>query len=65
MAAPPRIVKAACGGGAILARSPVMTNPKDDREARLAQALRDNLRPRKAQAREGQSEDAPKKSGER
>jgi hypothetical protein len=42
-----------------------MTNPKDDREARLAQALRDNLRRRKAQAREGQSEDAPKKSGER
>lgn len=29
-----------------------MTRPKDDREERLAAALRDNLRRRKAQARD-------------
>jgi len=35
-----------------------MTSGQDDRKARLAQALRDNLRRRKAQAREGAAESA-------
>ena len=43
-----------------------MTSGQDDRKARLAQALRDNLRRRKAQAREGASEsDASDKNEER
>jgi hypothetical protein len=42
-----------------------MTSGQDDRKARLAQALRDNLRRRKAQAREGASEsDASDKKNE-
>jgi hypothetical protein len=36
-----------------------LTSGQDDRKARLAQALRDNLRRRKAQAREGTSESPP------
>ncbi|WP_201026661.1 MULTISPECIES: hypothetical protein [Sphingobium] len=35
-----------------------MTSGQDDRKARLAQALRDNLRRRKAQAREGVADTA-------
>ncbi len=41
----------------------VMSSGQDDRKARLAQALRDNLRRRKAQAREeAGSRDAPSPS---
>jgi hypothetical protein len=36
-----------------------MTSGQDDRKARLAQALRDNLRRRKAQARESVNDPAP------
>ncbi|HKY79916.1 MAG TPA: hypothetical protein VJM09_00410 [Sphingobium sp.] len=36
-----------------------MTSGQDDRKERLAQALRDNLRRRKAQARAGTGEAAP------
>lgn len=36
-----------------------MTQGKDDRQERLAQALRDNLRRRKAQSRDVSREDAP------
>ena len=50
----------ACQGGlrraAQFAYGAAMTSGQDDRKARLAQALRDNLRRRKAQAREGTSE---------
>ena len=44
-----------------------MTSGQDDRKVRLAQALRDNLRRRKAQAREGASESdaSDKKNQER
>ncbi len=53
MAASRRYVKAACGPFAIFATGARMTDGQDDRKDRLAQALRDNLRRRKAQAREG------------
>ena len=47
------------------AYGPVMSSGQDDRKARLAQALRDNLRRRKAQAREeAGSREAPPSSGE-
>ena len=36
-----------------------MSSEQDDRKERLAQALRDNLRRRKAQARAGESESPP------
>jgi hypothetical protein len=36
-----------------------MTETQDEKKARLAQALRDNLRRRKAQAREGASPTSP------
>jgi hypothetical protein len=36
-----------------------MSETKDERQARLAKALRDNLRRRKTQAREGAASDAP------
>ncbi|WP_340265755.1 hypothetical protein [Sphingobium mellinum] len=36
-----------------------MTSEQDDRKDRLAQALRDNLRRRKAQARAGEAETRP------
>ena len=38
-----------------------MTGGPDDRKERLAQALRDNLRRRKAQARAGTTEPPPEK----
>ncbi|HWV13388.1 MAG TPA: hypothetical protein VN110_08845 [Sphingobium sp.] len=47
------------------AYGPAMTSGQDDRKARLAQALRDNLRRRKAQAREeAGSRGAPPSSAE-
>jgi hypothetical protein len=47
------------------AYGPVMSSGQDDRKARLAQALRDNLRRRKAQAREeAGSRESPPSSGE-
>lgn len=52
MTAVARLVKAACGGGRDLLMRCAMTETADERKARLAQALRDNLRRRKAQARE-------------
>ena len=59
----------ACQGGLRWMRQfaygPVMSSGQDDRKARLAQALRDNLRRRKAQAREeAGSREAPPSSGE-
>jgi len=41
-----------------------MTNPDPDRAERLAVALRDNLRRRKAQAREGPPKDEPQPAGD-
>ncbi|WP_277949200.1 hypothetical protein [Sphingobium sp. LB126] len=38
-----------------------MTNGQDERKERLAQALRDNLRRRKAQSRESRSEETPQR----
>ena len=61
----------ACQGGlrraAQFAYGALMTSGQDDRKARLAQALRDNLRRRKAQSREGSAESRPvdRKSDER
>ncbi|WP_193378970.1 hypothetical protein [Sphingobium sp. DC-2] len=40
-----------------------MTSGRDDRKERLAQALRDNLRRRKAQARAGAAESPPVEPG--
>lgn len=42
-----------------------MTSGQDDRKERLAQALRDNLRRRKAQAREGATESAAPETGKK
>lgn len=42
-----------------------MTSGQDDRKERLAQALRDNLRRRKAQAREGSAESPPPSNDKR
>ena len=42
-----------------------MTSGQDDRKERLAQALRDNLRRRKAQARAGVGESAPDRKDEK
>ena len=47
-------VKAACGGAG---RGPIRSSMADDRERRLAEALRANLRRRKAQARESRTGD--------
>lgn len=44
-------VKAACDGNVAEANRTPMTKAEEERQARLAQALRDNLRRRKAQAR--------------
>ncbi|HJT39811.1 MAG TPA: hypothetical protein VJM79_04985 [Rhizorhapis sp.] len=41
-----------------------MTSGQDDRKERLAQALRDNLRRRKAQARAGAGESVPNQKPE-
>jgi len=41
-----------------------MTNPDPDRAERLAAALRDNLRRRKAQAREEPTKDEPRPAGD-
>jgi hypothetical protein len=51
MAAPARPVKAGCGRLCILLMRFVMSETQDEKKARLAQALRDNLRRRKAQSR--------------
>jgi hypothetical protein len=51
MAAAAWRVKASCGSGAIRPRSLAMSKAVE-REKRLAEALRENLRRRKAQARE-------------
>ena len=55
--------RSACQGGlrrsAQFAYAATMTSGQDDRKERLAQALRDNLRRRKAQAREGAAESPP------
>jgi hypothetical protein len=45
-------VKAGCGGCGILRMRVAMVETQDEKKARLAQALRDNLRRRKAQSRE-------------
>ncbi|WP_254911417.1 hypothetical protein VVT58_13515 [Sphingobium sp. SJ10-10] len=39
-----------------------MANDQDERKERLAQALRDNLRRRKAQSRESRDADSPRNS---
>ncbi|WP_429596911.1 hypothetical protein [Sphingomonas zeicaulis] len=44
-------VKAACDRNVAAANPTSMTKAEEERQARLAQALRDNLRRRKAQAR--------------
>ncbi|WP_267886507.1 hypothetical protein [Sphingobium amiense] len=41
-----------------------MAETQDEKKARLAQALRDNLRRRKAQSREGASPRPPEPSGD-
>ena len=51
MAAMPGVVKATCGGPVNWIRRKPMTRQEEERAERLAQALRDNLRRRKAQAR--------------
>ena len=48
-------VKAACDTYVAAANRTGMTKAEEERQARLAQALRDNLRRRKAQARDGDS----------
>lgn len=52
MASPGGAVKATCGAGAGFARALHMSNDPSDRQQRLAQALRANLRRRKGQARD-------------
>jgi hypothetical protein len=58
MAACAARVKAGCGGRGILLMRLIMAETQDDRKARLAQALRDNLRRRKAQNREAAREES-------
>ncbi len=41
-----------------------MANGQDERKERLAQALRDNLRRRKAQSRESRDGDSPRNAGD-
>ena len=55
MAACAAHVKATCGRRCILLMRIVMAETNDEKKARLAQALRDNLRRRKAQSREAQN----------
>lgn len=50
------LVKATCGRRRNLLKRRNMTSGQDDRKDRLAQALRDNLRRRKAQTRAGEAE---------
>ena len=59
------LVKAACEEPRNLAKGTAMTSGQDDRKERLAQALRDNLRRRKAQARAGVGESAPDRKDEK
>ncbi len=59
MTGPAMLVKAACGRWRNLLKGRDMTSEQDDRKDRLAQALRDNLRRRKAQARAGEAETRP------
>lgn len=56
MAAMPFLVKATCGRPADWIRRNAMKDQEDERARRLAQALRDNLRRRKAQARAATAE---------
>ena len=58
MAACAAHVKATCSGICILLMRIVMAETNDEKKARLAQALRDNLRRRKAQSREATQEGA-------
>lgn len=60
MAARAHLVKALAATGPICFRR-CMTSGPDDRKERLAQALRDNLRRRKAQARAVTTEPPPAK----
>lgn len=67
MASAIRLVKAACLAMCNFAMPRAMNGVEDEKKKRLAQALRDNLRRRKAQAREGdvkagqaESEKSPK-----
>jgi hypothetical protein len=58
MAACAARVKAGCGGRGILLMRLIMTQTQDEKKARLAQALRDNLRRRKAQSREAAKDES-------
>lgn len=60
MAARAHLVKALAATGPICLRRRMTSGP-DDRKERLAQALRDNLRRRKAQARAVTTEPPPAK----
>jgi hypothetical protein len=57
------IVKAACGPGPSMSNPPIMTKA-DERAKRLADALRENLRRRKAQLPSEETPPRPKREDE-